>query len=1013
MATGQITWEQFITVNNDARGVRYKFEDLCRQLFTYEFLSKNKIQKYVHSNPNNPGIESEPILNEETDKYIGYQAKFFTNEVGYSQIKESAEKAVKHYKGKLDIIYLFCNKSVTTTRDSFKEIVNLLKDAGIEIQLITDTTILDLVRKYPSLGKYYFDDHGISHEWLVNEADRVIDVLGERFNADFNVDTAAERNLSIFLQNHNAIDYFNNRKRELVKKIAQLKWELEDFYAYAHKFSEFMDTIPDVKQECIHDVETWQNTILKTFEEDIAEINEKIETKKAKYEQVKNNDKKEAYRLNEDLSKLEKLKKLFYQLELSESEKRLLNNSILIVEGKSGIGKTHLFANEANLMLKAGENALLIIGGDYLSDNNIFEQLKSNLRLDFNFENLVDILEVLGETNGKIVAIFIDALNESWKPQLWKSVLPRLYNKICSKKYVRLAISFRSEYEKVLLTEQFFKVDNVVKIEHTGFMGNSFKAVRKFLGHYGIPFAPVHMFSRNIYNPLFLTLYCKTYQGDEVDLPILYERILEKANEKFAKVIEKTGYDPSYNIVLPVIEAISKQTLFTGKRHFEKSELEGMPIWNTLGLAPRPFITKLIQENILQDYERNGKNYVYFTFDQMNDYFSAKTILSMYQTEEETRKFICEKVLEIVDGEFKNWGSTDLFTHVCALYAEKFGKECIDIIQEINNKLDREELFRAYIESFEWRNKICVSVSELLKLCENYSLEYSVLWDQFINNSVKTGHLLNADALHNTLKGYPLANRDYVWTTFINGKTSDEERLIQLIQLYNKGDVLEGVNKEQIRLLLVFFSWILTSSNRWLRDTVSKAMIEILKENFEYVEYLLKLFDDVNDPYVIQRLYGIAFGACTKRNFENKEVFKSLVYFIFENIFNKDIVFPDILLRDYARLIIEQYLMEYPDELQEYDLERIKPPYKSIPIPDIKDEKYSDKIYEKGLSWIQHSMRFEGIGMYGDFGRYVFQSALRDFEVDDYKIFNYARTCDSRAGKSIEFMSRFNMGRRI
>ena len=75
MATGQITWEQFITVNNDARGVRYKFEDLCRQLFTYEFLSKNKIHKYVHSNPNNPGIESEPILNEETDKYIGYQAK--------------------------------------------------------------------------------------------------------------------------------------------------------------------------------------------------------------------------------------------------------------------------------------------------------------------------------------------------------------------------------------------------------------------------------------------------------------------------------------------------------------------------------------------------------------------------------------------------------------------------------------------------------------------------------------------------------------------------------------------------------------------------------------------------------------------------------------------------------------------------------------------------------------------------------------------------------------------------
>ena len=40
MAVGQITWEKFITSNNDARGVRYKFEDLSRQLFAYEFLSK-------------------------------------------------------------------------------------------------------------------------------------------------------------------------------------------------------------------------------------------------------------------------------------------------------------------------------------------------------------------------------------------------------------------------------------------------------------------------------------------------------------------------------------------------------------------------------------------------------------------------------------------------------------------------------------------------------------------------------------------------------------------------------------------------------------------------------------------------------------------------------------------------------------------------------------------------------------------------------------------------------------
>ena len=45
MANGQITWEQLITSNNDAHGARYKFEDLCRQLFAFEFLSKNKIRR--------------------------------------------------------------------------------------------------------------------------------------------------------------------------------------------------------------------------------------------------------------------------------------------------------------------------------------------------------------------------------------------------------------------------------------------------------------------------------------------------------------------------------------------------------------------------------------------------------------------------------------------------------------------------------------------------------------------------------------------------------------------------------------------------------------------------------------------------------------------------------------------------------------------------------------------------------------------------------------------------------
>ena len=66
----QINWENFILYNQDARGVRFKFEDLCRQLFTNENIIGNKQYRYLHANPNNAGLETEPILNEITNKRV-------------------------------------------------------------------------------------------------------------------------------------------------------------------------------------------------------------------------------------------------------------------------------------------------------------------------------------------------------------------------------------------------------------------------------------------------------------------------------------------------------------------------------------------------------------------------------------------------------------------------------------------------------------------------------------------------------------------------------------------------------------------------------------------------------------------------------------------------------------------------------------------------------------------------------------------------------------------------------
>ena len=47
-----INWSSFQTFKQDASGIRFKFEDLCRQILIEENLSSNQKFRYLHSNPN-------------------------------------------------------------------------------------------------------------------------------------------------------------------------------------------------------------------------------------------------------------------------------------------------------------------------------------------------------------------------------------------------------------------------------------------------------------------------------------------------------------------------------------------------------------------------------------------------------------------------------------------------------------------------------------------------------------------------------------------------------------------------------------------------------------------------------------------------------------------------------------------------------------------------------------------------------------------------------------------------
>ena len=66
------------------------------------------------------------------------------------------KNAVKYYAGRLDRIYLFCNKTISNDTKSLQPIVDVLKQANIDLQLVTDKDIFSMYFNNKEVFSYFF-----------------------------------------------------------------------------------------------------------------------------------------------------------------------------------------------------------------------------------------------------------------------------------------------------------------------------------------------------------------------------------------------------------------------------------------------------------------------------------------------------------------------------------------------------------------------------------------------------------------------------------------------------------------------------------------------------------------------------------------------------------------------------------------------------------------------------------------------------------------------------------------
>lgn len=972
-----LSWVQF-EVNNLNKEIA--FENMCRFIFKKRFVLNTEI---IHSDPNHPGVEIKPVKSKTGESLISFQAKYFDSRIDYSKIKKSFEKIIEVYLGHIDKVILFCNKDITEASKSYQDIKRMMDNASIEIILLTGQSILDMIMEYPIILSVYFGIHALTVDWFAESVKINLENLGKRYNYKFNVDTDAQNQLSLFLRNDNAIIQINKKKEKIVEFLKAIHCNKE-YQSIKNNLIKSIECISDVDKDSLINALRWKEYFEDQNSDVLEAVLDKEKSIRRKLESnTLNEDEKE--KLYNELSIIRKFLQISTQLDLSIEEKNLIKNQVLIVAGNMGTGKTQLLANSAKESLDGGNLALLSLGQMYITDESIENQFVKCISNGSYSGSLIDILnfmEYYADLHNKYSVILIDAINESFKRVIWKNGINSLISLVSKYKRIRLVISLRNGFEKLTLSEKVIsdiQSGSIAFIDHKGLESNDINGVFDFLSNYDIPVSPEYYLNREMKNPLFLTWFCENYSGKYQDLLYLIREVLEKADAEASRAAgfeEPLGFldrfFDNYIEAMQINPSISKEHIF------------GFESWQLYGITHKnEYLKSLERSGVFACYIHENREIYYIGYNLLYDYIYASWIIRNRNEKESFKKYLFNKLIKVDEAQhITEYGNNSIFAMALALFSIKNKTEYLDFFDDIYDDNSRDDLINECFETFVWRNTF-LSFNGFIRAVYKYKVNRNIVWNIFIENAVKENSNLNANYLHLLLSSYSLCYRDYNWTIFINN-LDEQDYIISFVYYIEKGNKYLEESNQKTKLLLILLSWMLTSSNRVLRDRVSKAMIEVLKAKLHLSKELLELFKTVNDPYILQRLYGIIFGAVMKRHDASKDDFEELALWIYKNIFNQNMVYPDILLRDYARLIVERFLYEYPESRGIINRSIINPPYNSDDIPICNSDEYDTLKYRSGgIGAICSSMKFnlsvKGMGLYGDFGRYVFQSALSSF----------------------------------
>jgi hypothetical protein len=977
------------------------FEELCCQLAAVE--SMPVTSRFVRKAAPDAGVEC--YWRQFDGQEHGWQAKFFINPLGASQwqqLDESVRTALaKHPKLTL---YTVCiprdredprRPNEEWFMDKWNERVAKWEgwalDTGraVEFSYWGTSEFLFRLSREEHRGRrfFWFNENVFTPRWFREQLDITIANAGPRYSPEVRVDLPIAEVFDGFCRTAGYV-------ADIVKARGEFGRETEGAihvdHPVAHERAQALGSMRDDILLFLHDVDGNPPPVI-AFDDALAtatKMRREAWDLARQLREVKR-DGESAADPERDRNALERVARAASKIAdlASTDAAEAANARLLIIRGDAGKGKTHLLCDVADARVTHQWPSLVLLGGAFIAGEP-WKQVITLLGLDCTADEFLGALDAAAEVAGGCSLLAIDALNESAHRPMWSTHLAGMVEMLKRYPRVRLAVSVRSSYEDLVIPPQL-AAKHIVRFTHEGFAGHEYDATKTFFHHYGIALPSVPVLNPEFENPLFLKLFCEgLHSAGRTEVPkglqgvtTVFGFFIDATNTKLARE-DELGVDARDQLVQRAIDRIADLMAADDVRGLPYAQAkQAIDAIHTAAQFERTLFRRLITEGVLaedREWGRNGSvEIVRFAYERLADHLIAKRLLDRHVDDvNPIAAFAPEAPLGAYLHLAARW-SAGLFAALAIQVPERFDLELPDLIPDL---AATDVVVTAFVESVVWRIPTAFSDASH-EYIRREILPHRRALEQFLNAMLTVAttlnHPFNADRLHTFLVRLPMPDRDQWWSTYLFCHAGTRGAVDRLVDWARSANDAMRIDDEAVRLAGTALTWFLSTSHRALRDDATKGLVALFTPRLHLLRQLLTSFRNVDDLYVRERLYAVAYG-CAMRTTDHSGA-AQLGQQVYEEVF-RETPPTHLLLRDYARGVVELALAR--GAALDIDLTRIRPPY-DAPWPEMPavDAVKAYGEHRAGMAddeWARITLHSSI--MDGDFGRYIMGTNSGNFE---------------------------------